>query len=306
LSATGVSDVGCDHGHVPAIEVTHFSDPGCPWAYSATPAMTVLRWRYGGQLHWRLVTIGLAEEGSSYEQRGYTAARMAAGNLRFRRLGMPFISEPRPRVAGTGRACRALVATRLLAPGREHDALRALQLGWFTTTLPLDEDDAIRAVLERVEGLDADAVIAAIGDDATEQAYEQDRQLTRTAQGGPTDFQGKARRTDGPVRYSAPSLAFTSEDGVRLEAGGFQPLEAYDVLIANLDRRLDRRAPAQDPLQALGAFPAGLVTYEVAAVMAPNLVPPDRDETERALVALAGEGAVRRTPLADDALWQLA
>jgi len=27
------------------IEVTHYSDPGCPWAYSAAPALTALRWR---------------------------------------------------------------------------------------------------------------------------------------------------------------------------------------------------------------------------------------------------------------------
>ena len=41
------------------IEVTHFTDPGCPWAYSAHPAHTTLRWRYGDGLRWTLVTIGL-------------------------------------------------------------------------------------------------------------------------------------------------------------------------------------------------------------------------------------------------------
>ena len=37
------------------IFLTHYSDPGCPWAYSANPALTVLRWRYGDQLVWRHV-----------------------------------------------------------------------------------------------------------------------------------------------------------------------------------------------------------------------------------------------------------
>ena len=83
------------------ISVTHYTDPGCPWAYSATPALTVLRWRYGDQLEWRLVTIGLAEDAGRYVERGYTPARMAAGNMRFRRYGMPFLSEPRARVAAT-------------------------------------------------------------------------------------------------------------------------------------------------------------------------------------------------------------
>src|ERR1700710_1880864 len=112
------------------ISVTHFSDPGCPWAYSASPAMAVLRWRYAEQLDWRLVTIGLAEDPQRYIDAGYTPTRMSVSNMNFRRYGMPFMSEPRPRIAATSRACRAIVATRLRHPGREHEVLRALQLGW--------------------------------------------------------------------------------------------------------------------------------------------------------------------------------
>jgi protein-disulfide isomerase-like protein with CxxC motif len=285
------------------VTVTHFSDPGCPWAYSASPALAVLRWRYGSQLEWRMVTIGLAEDPQRYVDNGYTPTRMTVGNLGFRRYGMPFGAEPRARVAATARACRAIVATRLLEPGREHDVLRALQFGWFASTLVLDEDAAITTALLRVEGLDAQAIVAAIDDAATIAAYEQDKLLTRTAAGGPTEFQGKARQTDGPVRFSAPSLVFES-DGRRLEAGGFQTIEAYDVLIANLDTTLSRRAPADDPAAALEQFPGGLVSQEVAAIMAQNNQAPDRDAAERALVELVGAGRARRTPLGDDALWQ--
>jgi protein-disulfide isomerase-like protein with CxxC motif len=288
-----------------AISVTHYTDPGCPWAYSASPALAVLRWRYGDQLSWRLVTIGLAEDPKRYVDLGYTPARMAAGNLHFRRYGMPFLPEPRARVAATGRACRAIVATRLLDPEREGDVLRALQFGWFTTTLVLDEDADIARALEGVDGLDVEAVLAAIDDERTLAGYEADKSQTRTAEGGPTHFQGKARQTDGPVRYSAPSLVFES-DGRRLEAGGFQPVEAYDVLIANLDPTLERRPAPEIPLQALARFPGGLVTQEVAAIMAQNNQSPDRAEAERALIELVGEGLARRTPLGDDALWQIA
>ncbi len=286
-----------------SIAVTHFTDPGCPWAYSASPALAVLRWRYGAQLQWRTVTIGLSEDPQRYIELGYTPTRMAVGNLAFRRYGMPFAAEPRARVAATARACRAIVATRLLAPGREHDVLRALQFGWFTTTLVLDEDADIATALGRVEGLDAARIVAALDDEATLAAYEADKALTRTAAGGPTDFQGKARQTDGPVRFSAPSLAFET-DGRRLEAGGFQSIEAYDVLIANLDTTLSREPPPEDAYDALVRFPGGLVSQEVAAVMAHNNQPADRDAAERALVELAGAGRARRTPLGDDALWQ--
>jgi protein-disulfide isomerase-like protein with CxxC motif len=297
----------CKHSRVGRIAVTHFTDPGCPWAYSASPALAVLRWRYGRQLEWRLVSIGLSEDPQRYIDAGYTPARMTLGNLRgFARHGMPFLLAPRERICATGRACRAIVAARLLDHGREHDVLRALQLAWFTTTLLPDRDEHIAAALERVEGLDVAAIVAAIDDPATVDAYEQDKALTRTAAAGPTDFQGKARQTDGPVRYSAPSLVFESEDGQRLEAGGFQPLEAYDVLIANLDRTLARRAPAQEPLEALRAFPAGLVAQELAAIMAPNNQPPDRTAATAALIELLGAGAVRREALGDDALWRIA
>jgi 2-hydroxychromene-2-carboxylate isomerase len=288
------------------IAVTHFTDPGCPFAYSAIPALAVLHWRYGDQLEWRIVTIGLAEEPKRYEDAGYTATRMALGNLNFRRHGMPLLAEPRARIAATTRACRAIVATRLLHPGREHDVLRALQFAWFTTTLIPDQDADIAAALERVDGLDAAEIVAAIDDERTIAAYEADKRETRTAAGSPTEFQGKARQTDGPVRYSAPSLRFENDAGLCLEAGGFQPIEAYDVLIANLDPTLERRGPAEDPAQALSAFPAGLVTQEIAAIMTLNNMPVDRDAAESQLVALLGAGTVRREALADDALWTLA
>jgi 2-hydroxychromene-2-carboxylate isomerase len=289
------------------ISVTHFTDPGCPFAYSASPALAVLRWRYGDQLDWRLVTIGLAEDPQRYIDAGYTPTRSTLGQQSyFKRFGMPLLMEPRARVSATSRACRAIVATRRLFPGREDEVLRALQLGWFTTTLLLDESSDIEQALARVSGLDVGAVVAAIDDEETLAAYEDDKQQTRSAEGGPTHFQGKARQTDGPVRYSAPSLVFHSDAGVRLEAGGFQTIEAYDVLIANLDPTLEREEPPAEAIDALRRFPDGLVTAEVAAILAQNNQLPDRDSAERALIELAGAGAVKREALADDALWQLA
>ncbi len=289
------------------ITVTHFTDPGCPFAYSASPALAVLHWRYGDQLDWRLVTIGLAEDPQRYLDAGYTPTRSTIGQQSyFKRFGMPLLMEPRARVTATSRACRAIVATRLFYPGREDEVLRALQLAWFTTPLLLDEDADIAQALARVDGLDVEGVVAAIDDPDTLIAYEDDKEQTRSAAGGPTDFQGKARQTDGPVRYSAPSLVFHNEAGLRLEAGGFQTIDAYDVLIANLDPTLLRQAPPEQAIDALRAFPDGLVTAEVAAILTQNNQLPDRAAAERALIELTGAGAVRREALADDALWQIA
>jgi protein-disulfide isomerase-like protein with CxxC motif len=288
------------------IAVTEYTDCGCPWAYSASPAMAVLRWRYSEQLKWRIVTIGLAEDPQIYIDRGYTTTRAALGSLAFRRFGMPFLTEPRARVLATSPACRTIVATRLLDPPREREVLRALQLAWFNTPLLLDEPSDLRVVLDGIEGLDADAIIDAIDAPETVAQYEADKTETRKAEGGPTHFQGKARQTDGPVRYSAPSLVFEHEDGRRLEAGGFQTIEAYDVLVANLDPTLERRPPAEDALDALRAFPNGLVTQEVAAIMAQNNMPVDREHAEQQLIEHLGAGAVHRTAIGDGALWHIA
>jgi 2-hydroxychromene-2-carboxylate isomerase len=285
------------------IHVEHFTDPGCPWAYSAWPAHTTLLWRYGDQLAWRLVTIGLTETAGQYAARGYTPTRSALGNRRFRRFGMPFQITPKPRLSATSPACRAIVATRLVAPELEVAALRALQFAQFTTTGVLEDPDTLVEALARIEGLDAEAVVASIDAGEVVSAYERDRARARTAAGSPTEFQGRAADSDGAVRYTAPSLVFSAADGRRVEAGGFQPVEAHDVLIANLDTTLERRPPAADPMDVLRAFPYPLASAEVAAVMAQHLAEPDIPATEAALIAATGEGQAVRLPVGDGSLW---
>jgi 2-hydroxychromene-2-carboxylate isomerase len=288
------------------IEVTHFTDPGCPWAYSARPAHTTLQWRYGEQLRWTLVMVGLTEDAGQYAARGYTPTRSAIGYGRFRRFGMPFQITPKPRLSATSPACRAVVATRLAAPELEEAALRALQVAQFTTTGTLDDPDTLRSALAGVDGLDADAVVGRIDDPEVMAAYESDRGRARVAAGSPTEFQGRAANTDGAVRYTAPSLLFEAPDGRTLEAGGFQPIEAYDVVIANLDPTLERRPPADDPVEVLSAFPYALTTPEVAAVMTEHLGVPDEVAVETALITATGEGRATRRPAGDGSLWALA
>lgn len=288
---------------VATLDATVYTDPGCPFAYSASPAFAVLDWRYGDELNWRIVTIGLAETPEEYEERGYSPTMMAQGYRRFRRHGMPFATAPRPRVAATARACRAIVATRLLQPELEVTVLRALQFGWFTTTLVLDEVADIRTALLDVRGLNVDAVVAAIDSPKVVAAYEADKREARSAAGSPTEYQGKTRDPDGHVGYSAPSLVLSDAHGHRLEAGGFQPVEAYDVLIANFPERPARREPPASPLEALRHFRSPLTTAEIAAVMAHGLDEPDRGAAEDALIELAAEGVVRRSPAGHDALW---
>jgi 2-hydroxychromene-2-carboxylate isomerase len=286
------------------MQLTHFSDPGCPWAWSAGPAFATLRWRYGDRLEWRHVMIGLSETAEQYARRGYTPERQARGYRSFRWRGMPFATAPRERPHATWPMCRAVVATRRLAPEREWAVFRALQFAQFTSTLTLDEPADIQEAISWVPGIDAAAIVAASLEPETEELFAADRKLARSAAGGPTEFQGRSATTpDGEVRFTAPSVIFTAKDGSSLEVGGFQPVEAYDVAIANLDRSLSRREPPEDVAEIVDAFPDGLTTYEVAAVMAKHLQPPDRDAAEDALISLAASGVAERRAFGNDALW---
>jgi protein-disulfide isomerase-like protein with CxxC motif len=291
------------------ISLTHFSDPHCPWAYSASPAHAVLRWRFGAQLDWRLVLIGLSEGPDRYVKSGYTPARSAQGYRTFgRRFGMPFGGQPRERVTGTGEACRLVVAARLRhGPDAELAVFRVLQLAQFTTTLLLDTPEGLRAALQErpVEGVDAAALVAAIADEDVEAAYQEDRALSRTAAGKPTEAQGREANTDGAVRYTAPSIVFATADGRSLEVGGFQPIEAYDTALANLDVSLERRPAAEDPVEVVAALPFAPATREIAACMTTNLGELDEDHAERLLIEAAAEGRVRREAVGTSALWHL-
>src|ERR1700761_9585701 len=114
------------------ITATLYTDPGCPWAYSENPALRVIEWRYGDQIDWKLVLIGLTERSEQYVARGYTPLRGALGQLRFRRYGMQHEPEPKPSVSAP--PCGGAARVRAFPPRRNalppgHKAARAADRG---------------------------------------------------------------------------------------------------------------------------------------------------------------------------------
>src|SRR5438270_174931 len=286
------------------ISTTLYSDPACPWAYSESPALRVIEWRYGDQLDWRLVLVGLTEDAAQYEARGYTPVRGVLGQARFReRYGMPFSTQVKPRLSATSRACRAAVAARMQHPGSEWRVCRALQLANFNSPMLLDDDAHIAEAIRIVPDIDPDQIVGQIDAPDVVEAYRADKDKTRRAAGSAAELQGKTATTDGPVRFTAPSVVF-ERNGTRLVAGGFQPVEAYDVLIANLDPGLRREPPPDTPEPLLARFGDGLSTQEVAALLAEGNDAPDRAAAEAALLELVAAGTAVREPLGDDALWK--
>lgn len=287
------------------VEATLYTDAACPWAYCASPAQRVLEWRYRDQISWRLVMIGLREDPSELIARGYDPRMAVLGLREFReRYGMPFGLVPKKRLAGTGRGCRAVVAARLLASGSEWKVLRALQLAQFTTGLLLDDDERIRDALRGLPGVDADGIVESLDTPEVSEAYERDLAAARAAAGTAAEAQGKTATSDGLVRFTAPSIVFRRGE-LTLVAGGWQPVAAYDVLVANLDPTLDRTPAPATPEPLLEFFADGLTTAEVALLLADGPDPvPDVPDAERALFELAATGEIARIPLGQDALWQ--
>src|SRR4051794_15953175 len=105
--------------------ITEFTDPGCPFAFSAEPFRRKLEWLYGDRIEWRPRMVVLAEAPDEYLAKGFDPPKQAKS---FKRLaddyGMPMDTRERPRMAATAPACRAVVAARLHAPDRERALLR--------------------------------------------------------------------------------------------------------------------------------------------------------------------------------------
>jgi len=130
------------------IEVTHFSDPACPFAFSAEPVRQRLRWRYGDALAWRDVMIVL----TAGDRREAELLAGGAPDLQ-RRHGMPIDPAPRARPASSEPACRAVIAARLFAPPGVRELLDWAGEPLATVGLLAilgGEEQALRAELARV------------------------------------------------------------------------------------------------------------------------------------------------------------
>jgi predicted DsbA family dithiol-disulfide isomerase len=266
------------------LKITEYTDPGCPFAWSAEPARRRLQWLYGDQLKWELRMVGLAERPSDYDAKGFTPEKQAAS---FRRLssqyGMPMDITERPRMAATLPACRAVVAVRRHLPEQEWQMLRALRVQHFSGDL-LDEPETIRRAAERA-GLDPREVEAWMAEPETEDLLSADLEAARR----PTPealvlVEKLAPAEDTGHRYTCPSYELTDQEGRTVSAPGFQPTEVYEVAVANLIPDAARRDAPSSVLEVLEWADTPLATAEVAEVCGL-----DREEARAELAKVAEE-----------------
>jgi predicted DsbA family dithiol-disulfide isomerase len=248
------------------VTITDFTDPGCPWAYSAEPFRRRLDWLYGERVDWRLRLVGLSETPEDYVSKGFTPERQAASLERIAAdHGMPIDTRERPRMSATLPACRAVVATRLHQPDREAQLLRCLRVRNFSGAL-LDEPETI-ADAAREAGVEPDELLAWIEEDAVEAALREDMAEAREPIPAAHALDHKLANWSGGLRYTCPSYEILRErDGVRIAVPGFQPFAAYDVILANLVPDLERRDPPGSVEEVLRWAGTPLASKEVAVV----------------------------------------
>lgn len=246
------------------LRITEFSDPGCPWAWSAEPFRRRLQWTYGDAIAWRRRMVVLADSGDDYESKGFTAQEMSkAFGKMARKHGMPIDTSLRDRMSATEPACRAVVATRLNAPHAEERLLRGLRVRHFAGEHL--EDESTRAGAARDAGVDPAELERWMATDEVRGALDDDRAAARSPSAVALAQDDKLAPWSGGRRYTCPSYVIAG-DGGQIEAPGFQPFAAYEVAVANLAPDLKRREPPASVLEVLRWAGEPLATREVAVI----------------------------------------
>jgi predicted DsbA family dithiol-disulfide isomerase len=245
--------------------INHFTDPACPFAFSAEPARLKLRWLYGDQIEWRPRMVVLSESPRDYETKGFTPERQEQALTEIqRKYGMPIDTSRRPRMMATVHACRAVVAARLRAPEREEALLRRLRIHAMAGEL-IDEPGVI-ARAAREAGIEPMSIFRAEEDDPSlEVTLREDMAAARAPSAA---AQALAHKLGPGPRYTCPSYEIARVGGgwPRFDVPGFQPVEVYEAAVANLAPELERRPLAESAEEVLEWAGEPLAAAEVAAI----------------------------------------
>jgi predicted DsbA family dithiol-disulfide isomerase len=252
---------------VSTVQIRHFTDPSCPWAFSAERQRLRLLWLYGDQIAWELHMVVLSETVDR------TPEAVAEGHARLmRRYGMPIDPAVRRHVSPSVHACRAVVAVRLRWPEAEAAMLRRLRVLFFAGAA-LDDSDTLEIAAEQC-GLPVKELAAWAAEPEVEQALRADMRAARSPSPAARAQDYKLGGPDGERRYTCPSYELERRSAppadwpaaARVDLPGFRPVEAYEAAIANLAPELTRRPDPGSALEVLEWAGMPLATAEVAAV----------------------------------------
>src|SRR4051794_21767265 len=243
-----------------AVNITEYTDPGCPFAFSAEPFRRRLQWLYGDQLEWRPRMVVLADSPDEYLEKGFTTERQSSSFEKLsREHGMPIDTRLRPRMAATAPACRAVVAARLFAPEAERALLRRLRVRHFSAQLLDDPEMIADAAVDA--GIDPAELERWLEKPEVEAELERDKAAARAPTAAALAQSQKLAKWSGGMRYTCPSYEIEG-----LSVPGFQPWAAYEVALANVAPGLEQRDTPSDVSEVLRWAGTPLATREVAEV----------------------------------------
>jgi predicted DsbA family dithiol-disulfide isomerase len=248
------------------VVITEYTDPACPWAFSAEPFRRRLSWIYGEQLEWDVRMVGLSEDGAAVAARGFTPEKLSEAYKKIsREHRMPIDTRIRERMAASMPACRAVVAAKLHAPEQMRALLRRLRVRNFSGQL-LDADETIDGAATDA-GIDPAQLRTWMAGDDVQEALDQDMAAAREPAPAARVLDDKLANWSGGRRYTCPSYEIERRaDGVRIAVPGFQPFAVYDVVTANLLPGLERRANPDSVEEVLAWTGTPLASIEVAVV----------------------------------------
>jgi 2-hydroxychromene-2-carboxylate isomerase len=269
------------------LQVTHFTDPACPFAFSMEPVRQRLRWHYGDQLRWVDRMIVLTHEPGEAEKLAH-----GAPNLQ-RAYRMPIDPSPYPRPSSSEPACRAVVAARLNAPHSAPTLLRRLRVRRMAGGL-LDDPELIAAAAADA-GLDRADVRRWSQTEDVEAALSADIAAARSPSPAAHGLDHKLGGPRSQRRYTAPSYEIVAAHGdTAFVIPGFNPVEAYETAIANLAPELVRRPLPASVEELLDWADQPLATAEVALIAQLG-----HEEARAALAKVA-----RALPAGADCYWE--
>jgi 2-hydroxychromene-2-carboxylate isomerase len=249
------------------VHIDKFTDPICPWAWSAEPFRRRLQWLYDGAISWTPRMVVLADTTEEQVEKGFTPERLAQSSRRIaREHHMPIDTRVRDYVPPSAAACRAVVAVR------EHDEqdraqafLRGLRVRYFRGE-QIDQPQVIAAAAQDA-GLDGDDLEKWAGTDATAAALEADKRAAREPRPAARVLDEKLANWSGGRRYTCPSYEITRlADGTTISVPGFQPFAVYNTILANLVPGLERRDLPGDVEEVLDWCAIPISTQEVAVM----------------------------------------
>ena len=205
-------------------EIVQFADPLNPLGWVAEPTRRRVALAYPDAA-WTVWPVGMVESWDAYDgpevQGGRagmaaTCARLAEG------YGMPideylWFDDP---PASSWPACRAVAAAGLQdeadaadrdGPGLAARLLRACREATFARRRSVSDDVELRAVIESIPDLDADAVDAALDDGRADEAFQAAREAARDL-----DAPGVERAGDRPL---LPTLVVRADGDARAVSG---------------------------------------------------------------------------------------